>query len=68
MAKKKMIERLRTPAAVKWFWIVLCAPVALIVVLLLLTRMGAFGKLPTFEELEIRRTIWRPKFTPKTGK
>ena len=52
MAKKKMIERLRTPAAVKWFWIVLCAPVALIVVLLLLTRMGAFGKLPTFEELE----------------
>ena len=36
----------------RWFWIVLCAPVALILLLLLLTRLGAFGKLPTFEELE----------------
>ena len=52
MAKKNMIERLQTPTAVKLFWTVLCAPVALIVLLLLLTRMGVFGKLPAFEELE----------------
>ena len=52
MDKKKILERLQTPKAVRWFWIVLCAPVALILLLLLLTRLGAFGKLPTFEELE----------------
>ena len=52
MDTKKILERLQTPKAVRWFWIVLCAPVALILLLLLLTRLGAFGKLPTFEELE----------------
>ena len=52
MDKKKILERLQTPKAVRWFWIVLCAPVALILLLLLLTRLGVFGKLPTFEELE----------------
>lgn len=52
MDKKKILERLQTPKAVRWFWIILCAPVALILLLLLLTRLGAFGKLPMFEELE----------------
>ncbi|WP_289061150.1 transglycosylase domain-containing protein [uncultured Alistipes sp.] len=52
MDKKKILERLQAPKAVRWFWIILCAPVALILLLLLLTRLGAFGKLPTFEELE----------------
>lgn len=52
MDKKKILERLQTPKAVRWFWIILCAPVALILLLLLLTRLWAFGKLPTFEELE----------------
>ena len=52
MDKKKILERLQTPKAVRWFWIILCAPVALILLLLLLTRLGAFGKLPTCEELE----------------
>ena len=52
MDKKKILERLQTPKAVRWFWIILCAPVALILLLLLLTRLGVFGKLPTFEELE----------------
>ena len=52
MDKQMILERLQTPKAVRWFWIILCAPVALILLLLLLTRLGAFGKLPTFEELE----------------
>lgn len=52
MDKKKILERLQTPKAVRWFWIILCAPVALILLLLLLTRLGVLGKLPTFEELE----------------
>ena len=52
MDKKKILERLKKPKAVRWFWIIMCSPVALILLLLLLTRLGAFGKLPTFEELE----------------
>ena len=36
----------------KWFWIILSIPVGMIILLLLLTASGAFGKLPSFEELE----------------
>ena len=52
MAQKKIIDKLKTPTAVRWFWIILCTPVALILLLLLLTRLGTFGRLPSFEELE----------------
>ncbi len=37
---------------VKWFWIAVCIPVAAVLLLLLCTALGAFGKLPSFEELE----------------
>lgn len=36
----------------KWFWIILGIPVGLLLVLVLLTAAGAFGRLPSFEELE----------------
>lgn len=36
----------------KWFWIVLGALTGLFVVVILLIAVGAFGKLPSFEELE----------------
>lgn len=49
---RKIIEKLKTPTAVKCFWIVIVSPVALILLLLLLIGLGVFGKLPTFEELE----------------
>lgn len=49
---KKIVEKLKTPQAMKWFWIIITAPVALIFLLILLIGIGAFGKLPTFEELE----------------
>lgn len=50
--KKGVIKKLQTPKAVKWFWIIICAPFALIIFLLLLTSTGLFGKLPSFEDLE----------------
>ena len=34
----------------KWFWIILTAPFALIMIILLL--VGLFAKIPSFEELE----------------
>ena len=52
MDRKKIIASLQTPKAVKWFWIVVTAPFALLLLLLLLTAAGLFGKLPSFEELE----------------
>ena len=50
--KKKVIDMLKTKKAVKWFWIIVTAPFALLIFLLLLTALGVFGKLPSFEELE----------------
>ena len=49
MDRKKIIASLQTPKAVKWFWIVVTAPFALLLLLLLLTAAGLFGKLPSFE-------------------
>ena len=48
----KFVDKLKTPKAVKWFWIIISAPFAVILFLLLLIGIGVFGKLPTFEELE----------------
>ena len=42
----------RTKKFIKWLWIVAMLPVVLLVVALLLTSLGAFGRIPSFEELE----------------
>ncbi len=35
-----------------WFWTIVLVPTVAVITLLLLTNAGAFGKLPSFEELE----------------
>ena len=40
------------PRMVKWLWIIAMFPFALLFFLLVLTALGLFGKLPSFEELE----------------
>ncbi|MDR2885427.1 MAG: transglycosylase domain-containing protein [Rikenellaceae bacterium] len=54
MAKKsqELIDKYVTKRTVKWFWIIVTAPFALILFMLLLTSTGIFGRLPSFEELE----------------
>ncbi|MBR2443682.1 MAG: penicillin-binding protein, partial [Rikenellaceae bacterium] len=42
----------KTKQLVKWLWIVAMTPVAVLVLMLSLTAMGAFGRMPSFEELE----------------
>lgn len=37
---------------VKWLWIVAMTPLALLALMLSLTAIGAFGRMPSFEELE----------------
>ena len=42
----------KTRRIVKWLWIVAMTPVALLALMLSLTAIGAFGRMPSFEELE----------------
>ena len=39
-------------SVVKWLWILAMTPVAILVLMLGLTAIGAFGRMPSFEELE----------------
>ena len=49
---KKVSTKINSKKAVKWLWIIVTAPFALIIFMVLLTAMGLFGKMPSFEELE----------------
>ncbi len=37
---------------IKWLWIVAMTPIVVLLLMLILTRFGVFGRLPSFEELE----------------
>ena len=50
--KKKIEKTVNSRRFIKWFWIVVTAPVLLLLLLIGLTATGLFGKLPTFEDLE----------------
>ena len=65
---RKLIDKLQSPKAIKWFWIILASPVALILLLLLLIRIGLFGKLPTFEELENPKSNLATEIYSEDGK
>lgn len=52
MAKKKTRKKDDFRSYVKWFWILLIGGVSLIPIFVGLAAMGAFGALPTFEEIE----------------
>ena len=41
-----------TRTTIKWLWIVAMSPLAALAVMLTLTAIGAFGRMPSFEELE----------------
>jgi penicillin-binding protein 1A len=50
--RKKIEQTANSRRFIKGFWIVVTAPLALLLLLIALTATGLFGKLPTFEELE----------------
>ncbi len=70
MAKKEptLYEKLTTRKAVRVFWVVVSAPFVLLLLLLGLTAIGAFGKLPTFEELENPRSNVASELISEDGK
>lgn len=49
---KNTNKKQRERKFLKWFWGILLIPVVVFVLMILLTSWGAFGKLPSFEELE----------------
>ena len=50
--QKKESNRAKRSRLIRWAWAVVYIPVAMLAIVLTLTAIGAFGKLPTFEELE----------------
>lgn len=54
--KKNLKQTLTSRKAVKWFWIIVASPFVVLGLMLALTAAGAFGKLPSFEELENPKT------------
>lgn len=66
-----MTQRKKTgvsPKMIKWIWCVALAPFAFVGVLLLLTALGVFGRMPSFEELENPRSNLATEIYSENGK
>ncbi len=50
--KSKKSKAARAKRFARWFWGIILTPVSIFIILVALTAFGAFGKLPSFEELE----------------
>jgi penicillin-binding protein 1A len=66
--KPALYEKLTTRRAVRIFWIVVASPFALLLFLLGLASIGAFGRLPTFEELENPKSSVATEIISEDGK
>jgi len=65
---RELYEKLSTPRAVRLFWFVVAAPFALLLLLLGLAAVGAFGKLPTFADLENPKSNVATEIISEEGK
>ncbi len=52
----------------KWLWYVVFVPVGLVLVMLLLTAAGLFGRMPSFEELENPKSNLATEIYSEDGK
>ena len=66
MAKKKQTGI--DPKTIRWIWIAAFAPFALVAVMLTLTALGVFGRMPSFEELENPRSNLATEIFSEDGK
>ena len=57
-----------SPRVVKWIWLAVFAPLALLLALLLLTAVGLFGRMPSFEELENPKSNLATEIYSEDGK
>ena len=66
MAKKQ--PGAKRPNLIKWLWIIAFAPVAMVALMLTLTAMGVFGRMPSFEELENPKSNLATEIYSEDGK
>ncbi len=57
-----------SPKTIKWIWCLAFAPFALLFFMLLLTALGLFGRMPSFEELENPRSNLATEIYSEDGK
>ena len=50
--KRGATKKAKTTKVVKWLWVVAMTPLVVLALMLTLTALGIFGKMPSFEELE----------------
>lgn len=67
-APKKESGRAKRSRLIRWAWAVVYIPVGLLALVLALTAVGAFGKLPTFEELENPKSALATEIYSEDGK
>ena len=53
---------------IRWIWILAFAPIALVVVMMTLAAVGAFGRMPSFEELENPKSNLATEIYSEDGK
>ncbi|MBQ3186642.1 MAG: transglycosylase domain-containing protein [Alistipes sp.] len=53
---------------IRWIWLICFAPVALVAVMMLLAAVGAFGRMPSFEELENPKSNLATEIYSEDGK
>ena len=65
---KKKRQGASAPNYVKWLWYAALTPFALLLVMLVLTAVGLFGRMPSFEELENPRSNIATEIYSEDGK
>ena len=53
---------------IRWIWLLCFAPVVMVVVMMLLAAVGAFGRMPSFEELENPKSNLATEIYSEDGK
>ena len=65
---KKKTQGAPAPNYVKWLWYAALTPFVLLAAMLTLTALGAFGRMPSFEELENPRSNIATEIYSEDGK
>ncbi len=68
MTKKTNTRWDASPKTIRWIWAIAFAPVGLLLAMLLLTALGVFGRMPSFEELENPKSNLATEIYSEDGK
>ncbi len=68
MARKKNNKPRLTGSVIRWMWLLAAMPFVCLFVMLTLTAFGAFGRIPSFEELENPKSNFATEIYSEDGK